>query len=265
MTFGFRLASGRRFLRDSSGAFAPLFAVLAIPMVMIIAMGVDYSNTVRLRQKLQDAADTAVLAASRLNDADSGRLAAAQRYFDAQIGESLKAQVVNANFTMDSGANTITAQIAADITTFMPKAVMKNVMNINVRASAAVAKPDVRQLDVVMCIDATGSMSATLNAVKSNALNFETSLNAELVRRGIPAYDAMRVRVIYYRDFAGTTLNGSATNVYVYVNGTYTLKKLKAGDSDYWTYVGDTPPIKESSFFALPSQRSNFQTYVNPE
>jgi Flp pilus assembly protein TadG len=265
MTFGFRHASGRRFLRDSSGAFAPLFAVLAIPMIMIIAMGIDYSNTVRLRQKLQNAADAAVLAASRLNDADAGRLAAAQRYFDAQIDDTLRPQILDANFSMDSGANKITATISADIKTFMPKAMMKTVMNVNVRSVAAVAKPDVRQLDVVMCIDATGSMSATLNAVKTNALNFESNLNAELVRRGIPAYDAMRVRVIYYRDFGGTTLNGTATNVYVYINGTYTLKKLKAGDADYWTYVGDTPPMKESTFFALPSQRSNFQTYVNPE
>ena len=61
----------------------------------------------------------------------------------------------------------------------------------------------------------------------------------------------MRVRAIYFRDYGGTTLNGSATNVYVYVNGTYTLKKLKASDADYWTYVGDTPPIKESGLLSL--------------
>jgi hypothetical protein len=43
------------------------------------------------------------------------------------------------------------------------------------------------------------------------------------------------------------------------------LKKLKASDPDYWTYVGDTPPMKQSSFYALPSQRSTFQSYVNAE
>ena len=56
-----------------------------------------------------------------------------------------------------------------------------------------------------MCIDATGSMSQTLNAVKTNASNFEANLNAELTKRGVRKFDLMRVRVIYYRDYGGNS------------------------------------------------------------
>jgi Flp pilus assembly protein TadG len=252
-------------MRDTRGSFAPLFAVLAIPIAMAIAIGIDYNNTVRLRQKLQNAVDTAVLAASRLNDADNTRLAAAQRYFDAQIDTDLKAQIVDVSFTMDSKATNITGTVKANIRSFMPHALSKDSLEVNVKAVSAVAKPINRQLDVVMCIDGTGSMSATLTAVKNNALNFESNLNAELVKRNIPAFDAMRVRVIFYRDFGGYYLSGSTTTTTVCSSGSCSSKTIKNTDPNYWTYVGDLPPTRESTWFPLPAQRTNFSSFVNPE
>ncbi|MFO1147361.1 MAG: TadE/TadG family type IV pilus assembly protein [Alsobacter sp.] len=252
-------------MRDSRGSFAPLFAVLAIPIAMAIAIGIDYNNTVRLRQKLQNAVDTAVLAAARLNDADDTRLAAAQRYFDAQVDTDLKAQIVDAQFTMDSKATNITGTVKANIRSFMPHALSKDALEVNVKAVSAVAKPINRQLDVVMCIDGTGSMSATITAVKNNALNFESNLNAELVKRNIPAFDAMRVRVVFYRDYGGYYLSGATTNTTVCSNGSCSTKQIKSTDPNYWSYVGDLPPIRESGWFPLPAQRTNFSTFVNPE
>jgi Flp pilus assembly protein TadG len=252
-------------MRDTRGSFAPLFAVLAIPIAMAVAIGIDYNNTVRLRQKLQNAVDTAVLAAARLNDADNTRIAAAQRYFDAQIDTDLKAQIVDVSFTMDSKATNITGTVKANIRSFMPHALSKDSLEVNVKAVSAVAKPINRQLDVVMCIDGTGSMSATLTAVKNNALNFESNLNAELVKRNIPAFDAMRVRVVFYRDYGGYYLSGSNTTATVCTSSGCTSKSIKSTDPAYWTYVGDQPPIRESTWFPLPAQRTNFSSFVNPE
>jgi hypothetical protein len=105
-----------------------------------------------------------------------------------------------------------------------------------------------------MCIDATGSMQNTINAVKTNALNFQTSLNNELTARGIDDFEHMRVKVVFYRDYGGNSSGGYWTGP--------SWNRTWVSDP---TYYGDRPPVKVSSFFDLPGQVSNFQAFVNPE
>lgn len=251
--------------RDERGTFASTFAIMAVPATMVVAGAVDYNNVTRQRQEMQTAADAAVLGAARLGDSDAQRETIAQRLFDGQISENLRQQIISATFTKDVGSNTITAVVTADIKTFMPKSLMKDAFPITVKSIAAVAKPDVKQLDVVMCIDGTGSMSPTIQAVKNNALNFESNLNAELTRRGIISFNAMRVRVVFYRDFGGTNLTGSAFYNWVWNGSSWTYTVVQPSDPSYWTYVGDNPALKESGFFNLPTQRTDFSDFVNPE
>ena len=194
----------------------------------------------------------------------TAELDAAKRYFDAQIDSALRQQIVDVSFTMDAKATNIVGSVKANIRSFMPNVVMNQWLEVNVRAVSAVAKPQVRQLDVVMCIDATGSMTPTLNAVKTNALNFESNLNSELTKRGIPPFDAMRVRVAFYRDYGGNYLTGGTTGVFVYSGGTYTYKVIKPSDPDYWTYVGDTPPTHEFGILPSACQPNRFQGLRRP-
>lgn len=53
--------------------------------------------------------------------------------------------------------------------------------------------------DVVMCIDATGSMGGIINTVKNNAMNFYDDIKKESRRHG-KDITSMRIRVIAYRD-----------------------------------------------------------------
>lgn len=55
-------------------------------------------------------------------------------------------------------------------------------------------------VDIVMCIDATGSMNGILNTVKRNALNFYDDLVAQMQRKGKQIND-LRIRVIVFRDY----------------------------------------------------------------
>ena len=82
-------------------------------------------------------------------------------------------------------------------------------------------------VDIVMCIDATGSMSPIIDEVKANALSIyerfvegmeETDRNVE----------QLRIKVIAFRD--------------------------------YWC---DAEPMKESKFFTLPAENDVFQAFVN--
>ena len=55
-------------------------------------------------------------------------------------------------------------------------------------------------VDIVMCIDATGSMGHLLDTVKNNALRFYRDLTTAMDEKGKPINE-LRVRVIAFRDY----------------------------------------------------------------
>lgn len=83
-------------------------------------------------------------------------------------------------------------------------------------------------VDVVMCIDVTGSMSGIINTVKSNALSFYDSFENACARNGI-GLTSLKTQVIAFRD--------------------------KNVDGDQW--------LIESPVYSLPDNRSGFDSFVN--
>lgn len=81
-------------------------------------------------------------------------------------------------------------------------------------------------VDIVMCIDKTGSMSPIINKVKANALSFYQKFvdSMEEIEKSV---DQLRIKVIAFGD------------------------------------VQDAEPFLESNFFTLPDQNDEFQTFVN--
>lgn len=84
------------------------------------------------------------------------------------------------------------------------------------------------EVDVVMCIDVTGSMSGIINTVKSNAMSFYDAFNNKCVDNGIEL-DGLNNKVIAFQDI----------NV----------------DGDRWW--------KESPFFTLPEEKESFNVFVS--
>jgi hypothetical protein len=83
-------------------------------------------------------------------------------------------------------------------------------------------------VDIVFCIDVTGSMTPIIDQVKANALRFYDDVQANLTEKG-KNVDQLRVRLLAFRDF---TADGAAA-------------------------------LQESPFFALPSERAGFSEFVN--
>ena len=83
-------------------------------------------------------------------------------------------------------------------------------------------------VDIVFCIDATGSMTPIIDQVKANALSFYDDVQANLTEKGKNVAQ-LRVRVIAFRDFAA---DGAAA-------------------------------LDESSFFTLPADWSGFSEFVD--
>ncbi|SDS58228.1 hypothetical protein SAMN04488543_2000 [Friedmanniella luteola] len=83
-------------------------------------------------------------------------------------------------------------------------------------------------VDIVFCIDVTGSMTPIIDAVKANALGFYDDVQTNLTEKGKNVAQ-LRVRVIAFRDFVA---DGAAA-------------------------------LEESPFYALPGERGGFSEFVN--
>ena len=100
------------------------------------------------------------------------------------------------------------------------------------QSSLAAPPPPARGLsyavDIVFCIDVTGSMTPIIDAVKANALRFYDDVQTNLTAKG-KNVDELRVRVIAFRDFAA---DGEAA-------------------------------MQESPFYRLPAEQGGFSEFVN--
>lgn len=83
-------------------------------------------------------------------------------------------------------------------------------------------------VDIVFCIDVTGSMTPIIDQVKANALGFYDDVQSNLIEKGKNVAQ-LRVRVVAFRDFAA---DGSAA-------------------------------LEECPFFTLPTERAGFSEFVN--
>lgn len=105
--FGLKLSRRKsypRFVASQSGNVAIIFALSLIPLVGVVGAAIDYTNLVRIKSEMQNAADSAVLAAAAA-DKNGGKKAAREYY----AGNTVKGGVshydrsesdVNATFTV---------------------------------------------------------------------------------------------------------------------------------------------------------------------
>lgn len=82
-------------------------------------------------------------------------------------------------------------------------------------------------VDIVMCIDATGSMAPIINEVKNNAMSFYQKF-VDAMDENDKEVSELRIKVIVFRD-----------------------------------YICDSEPMTESEFFVLPSQNAAFRSFVS--
>ena len=83
-------------------------------------------------------------------------------------------------------------------------------------------------VDIVLCIDATGSMTGIIDKVKMGALKFKDDLTRSMEEKG-KSIHRLRVKVIPYRDY----------------------------------YCDGDKSMSESAFFVLPGEASEFASFVN--
>ncbi|MCO5134952.1 MAG: VWA domain-containing protein [Phyllobacteriaceae bacterium] len=143
-----------RFLRDTNGSYAVLFAIALVPVILSAGIAVDYASMTRNRAFLQNAMDAAVIAAgAETNMTPEERIEEAVNVFEANV-ESHSLQVTP-QITVDG--ETISGTANYDYPTSFGGIIGINSIGVSVAAQVKYAVESAAE--VAMVLDYSGSMS----------------------------------------------------------------------------------------------------------
>ncbi len=156
----------RRLRRDDRGVVLILFTLMFVPILMVVAVGIDFSQTLVVKRQLAAAVDAAALsvAAQPALDDDEARTKA-EDYIHAHYPETI-GKLKNFNVTRNKGTVDVSATAELD-TTFLHFAGYDQ-LSVTV-ANRAVMQ--MNKLEVALVLDNTGSMAGTKLAALKTAAN----------------------------------------------------------------------------------------------
>lgn len=157
----------RMFKDDERGNFALIFAIIAVPLVLVSGAAIDYTRVMSQRGQVQDALDAAALAAARRVNSmtESELLAYAQSFFDANLPSGVSASLGTPEVTRSPTRIKLTAS-GSTVLAF------GGLMNINSMSfsvsSTSVSDPS--SLELIMVLDNSGSMGGNkISALRTGA------------------------------------------------------------------------------------------------
>lgn len=280
-----------KFRHEKSGSIAIIFSVAAIPVFFAVGAAVDYSRYSRAVGNLSSAGDHAIFAASKEmtgsgEDDDAVLQLELEDIFDRYVEANFDKQLHNVEFTrtlvFDRDDRTVSVEVVgAQKTAFLQITnlfgmfgtdELKFKTQLGTRLEVT---PENYVMDIVMCIDATGSMQNTLDSVQANASTFDAQLRSELNISASDPRFKVRIRPIYFRDwedaasgygwhYTTTPGYGYVHNGYYWVYGYYTVNHLEYGYQPADISRGLKPA---SDFFDLDvtADAAGFQSFVSSE
>lgn len=249
-----------RFLSCQRGVTAIMFALVLVPILLTVGGAVDYSNVIRVREELQGHLDSAVMAAAANKEleTDDEKIAYARNHFESVLTPELAAVVKDLSFSVNEETG-VAGAAYADVPTQVLNFAGYETFALSIVAEANIEDKLNRQLDMVFCIDATGSMQPTIDGVTNAAFELESKINARLKELEKEEFDGTRVRVIFYRDFSADL--GSPD--------TFAPPPPPQDPADpKFTPAEEVPPINRSNggkFWEFPDDRGQFRNFLDSE
>lgn len=148
----------KRFWQSTSGNFAIMFAILLPVLLAAVGLALDVANLSKAKSDLQNALDSAVLAASRLSDQTGSRTDVFNAFFKTNIANRPALVNATAELQVDQRVNQIrtTGTANADVALNFGF-----IFGQSARVSAvANAFESTARLEVALVLDNTGSMGA---------------------------------------------------------------------------------------------------------
>lgn len=154
------------FCRDERGAVLLLVTLFMVPIIGVVAVAVDLSRVLVVKEKLRNAIDSAAIAVGRhpeLSETDANSLATS--FINAHYPAADFGDIINVAVAADENQVDITAtgRVAMSFLTIF------NYDHVDITVSTQVFRHQ-RKAEVVMVLDNSGSMSgAKLESLKSSA------------------------------------------------------------------------------------------------
>jgi Flp pilus assembly protein TadG len=151
-----------QFRRDENGVVLILFILMFVPILLVVAVAVDYSQVLVIKRQLTGAVDAAALTVAQMPDLDDEEARAKAENFirahypDASIGSLMSFNVVRSSGTVD-----VTA--AAEMPTSFLRIAGQDKLEVTVSSRAMMHQS---KLEIVMVLDNTGSMDDKVNGVR---------------------------------------------------------------------------------------------------
>ena len=161
----------RKFWKSARANVAITFAIAALPVSMMVGMGVDLANATRVKLALQDATDEAAISLARQQQsiADSAISSTAKTYVMASFNKTSTITVTNA--TIDRANVIATIDDQAIVPMFFSQLV--GVSSLTVKAHSVAQG---LQLEVSLVLDTSGSMGDSLGSGGTKIASLRTAV-----------------------------------------------------------------------------------------
>ena len=154
----------KAFKRDEQGAIALLFALILLPMMLLMGAGIDYSRSVIDRSQAQDALDAAVLATVKqvpyLTDGELRNMVESFVSANTPAASNINVDLV------EISRNPNTLKVWASGSTKMTFMKLAHVETVDFKAVSK-AEAGNQSIEVVMVLDNSGSMSSSMGTLRA--------------------------------------------------------------------------------------------------
>ncbi|WP_186399914.1 TadE/TadG family type IV pilus assembly protein [Stappia sp. P2PMeth1] len=206
----------RRFGRDRNGAILPLFAILAIFIIVAGGAGLDFARAINQRQAIARGLDAAMLAVARelsvRNMTESEIKAYLDANYQAYFGANIKGSSGGGEIIIDEPKiNTETRVIEVSARSSVPTYFIHlagfgpDALNVSVSAEAVYPK----SVEATLVLDVTGSMAGSrIVALRNAAANF---INTLVPPDTVATNEKVRIAVVPYA--SGVNIGSTRANL----------------------------------------------------
>lgn len=147
----------KRFISDRSGNFGMMLAIMTLPLLLAIGLGVDYVRYVSAKQHLQDIADSASLAVAASPEREEAKLRGLATKMIAGNAASNRIENVTVA-SLDIKDDRVDVGLGGNIPTYFMG--LANVHRLDVGASSLAIRAVTGSVEVALVLDNTDSMKA---------------------------------------------------------------------------------------------------------
>ena len=150
----------KKYWENTRGGIAVQFAICTVPLLLTAGIAVDYTTAVRTQSRLQEAADSAVMAGAVIGQTGANRKKQkreARNFFNSNCDDSYCKKISSKKITVKGGK--VHMEVVADSPVSFLQLAGISAFPVKVVAEVALEQSNAGFIDVYFLVDVTGSMN----------------------------------------------------------------------------------------------------------